>query len=119
MSDQIQEQMPENAEQCVGDQCPMPPQQQQMPPQMPPQQKHADPSYQCVGEQCPMPAEPQCYGGACPLPNGDMCLGGVCGTSSNADNIRKWIKIAFLVIGVPLIAFLVYKYFINSKELLV
>ncbi len=115
----MSDQLPVDEQQCVGDQCPMPPQQPQMQPQMQPQQQQADPSYQCVGEQCPMPAEPQCYGGACPLPNGDTCLGGICNITGNSEQIRKWIKLAFMAIGVPLIAYLIYKYFVKSNELIV
>jgi hypothetical protein len=69
----------------------------------------------CEGPTCPMPVEPQCVNGVCELPNGEMCTGGVCPLPSQ-KTMSDWIKWAVMLFGVPILAFLVYHFFIKNKQ---
>jgi hypothetical protein len=80
------------------------------------QQPEPTHSQQCVGEECPMPVEAQCIDGVCQLPNGAQCFGGQCPAPPTMQgDIMKWIKLIFMVVGVPLIGYLIYIYFIKKN----
>lgn len=64
--------------------------------------------------ECPVPVEPQCVDGVCQLPNGQMCAGGVCELPPQ-KSMTDWIKWFILFIGVPVVAFIVYHFFIKNK----
>lgn len=70
---------------------------------------------ECNIASCPMPVEPQCVDGVCELPNGQVCTGGVCELPPQ-KSMKDWIKWAVILFGVPLLAFLVYHFFIKNKQ---
>jgi len=69
----------------------------------------------CDDNTCPMPVEPKCVDGVCELPNGQICSGGICELPPQ-KSIQDWIKWAIILIGIPLVAFLIYHFYIKNKN---